>query len=150
MLGWNRIDEDCQKFPFVEAFADYIHGENGRDFGKSRTAFWRNQIVDLGDSSLDYEACGNCPGVVALGHATAPGVVGQKLRLLCMHFREFGARLDRYLQLLMQFLAIEKRRFAMEDYSRDNCSRDKIPNCLRTITSARSATGTLTPIIALS
>jgi len=25
--------------------------------------------VDLGDSSLDYEACGNCPGVVALGHA---------------------------------------------------------------------------------
>lgn len=25
--------------------------------------------MDLGDSSPDYEACGNCPGVVALGHA---------------------------------------------------------------------------------
>lgn len=36
---------------------------------ESSKTFRRNQAVDLGDSSLDYEACGNCPGVVALGHA---------------------------------------------------------------------------------
>jgi hypothetical protein len=43
-------------------------GFRPQEVESSRT-FWRNQAVDLGDSSLDYEACGNCPGVVALGHA---------------------------------------------------------------------------------
>lgn len=45
---------------------------------------------DLGTSSLDYEVCGNCPGVAA---RMAPEVVGQMLRPSGAHRRESSRRI---------------------------------------------------------
>lgn len=72
-FGEERDGRKLSKISIVESFADYVYDENGEGFRprevESSKTFRRNQIVDLGDSSLDYEACGNRPRVVALGHA---------------------------------------------------------------------------------
>lgn len=124
--GEERGGRRLSKISIVGSFADYIYGENllEQDFGRRKSrarAFWRNQVVDLGDSSLDYEACGNCPGVVALGHAPRGCRSEATTALYAL------PRIRSSVRSLSVSTSINvifgNRRFVMEDCLHNDCSR---------------------------